>query len=141
MRLIALGLAASSTVASAQQTLDRRVASAPDGIVRFTFATRAGVCGDGRTFIADDAPGPYGFRTWVFHGNAFSADRSADWAPSCPSGPAWIFLSKAGPRITRLEVFVGPELRVTAQGTDLGRVGAAEAALWLLELADRKSVV
>ncbi len=40
MRLIALGLAATSTVASAQQTLDRQVASAPDGTVRFAYATR-----------------------------------------------------------------------------------------------------
>lgn len=136
MRLIALGLAASSTVASAQQTLDRRVASAPDGAVRFTYAARAGVCGDGRSFIADDAPGSYGMRTWVFHGTVSTTDRSPDWRSTCLPGPAWVFVSKTGARITRLDVFVGPEFRVTAQGTDLGRVSAAEAALWLLDLAE-----
>jgi len=34
------------------QSLGARVAAAPDGTVRFTFAARLGVCGNGRTVIA-----------------------------------------------------------------------------------------
>ena len=33
--------------------LARRVSSAPDGLVKMTYASRDGICGDGRSFIAD----------------------------------------------------------------------------------------
>ena len=50
---LALLIAAAGSVGA--QTVERRVAGAPDGNVTFHFASRADVCGDGRNYIrADD---------------------------------------------------------------------------------------
>ena len=35
-----------------QQPLERRIAGAPDGIVRVSFAARPGICGDGRGSVS-----------------------------------------------------------------------------------------
>ena len=32
--------------------LSRRITAAPDGIVKMTYASRDGICGEGRSFIA-----------------------------------------------------------------------------------------
>ena len=42
---------------AAAQRLGARVAAAPDGIVRLSFAARPGVCGDGRNVIALECVG------------------------------------------------------------------------------------
>ena len=58
------GLAAVLTLVSTaffapppQGDLARRIGAAPDGIVKMTYASRDGICGDGRTFIAE-GPNP-----------------------------------------------------------------------------------
>ena len=44
------------------QSLAQRVAAAPDGKVEFSFASRPGVCGDGKGVIGDQRVQPPGRR-------------------------------------------------------------------------------
>jgi HEAT repeat protein len=114
----ALGAQAGSNIA-------RRVAAAPDGDVRMTYATRASVCGDGRDGVTIG-------RSMYFAPNV----ESYGWSHArCEHGPARVTLTVEGRRI------VGVRTRVagswpTASGsvTDLGTVPAAEAAAYFLSI-------
>src|SRR5688572_32117568 len=50
----------------AQQGADlaRRIAGASDGLVKMTYAPRDGICGDGRSFIADATRQANGYHMW-----------------------------------------------------------------------------
>jgi len=103
----------------AQETGDlaRRMEAVPDGSVRFSYAARAGVCGDGHHIsVHHDDEGP------------------EDWR--CDDGPIWVEIEKSGRRIVDLEMWVGGDSRDEAR-TDLGAVGTREAADYLLALARR----
>lgn len=129
--MIALALVALVLV---QQPLERRIAAAPDGGVRFSFAAREGVYGNGRNMISWDCD----------RGNCRSrnidnysdGDRD-DWSTPCDSGPVRISLTKRGGEITDLRVYVGGGWRSTTGATDLGTVGARDAASYLLALASK----
>ena len=107
------------------QSLARRVASAPEGRVQFSFAARAGVCGNGRSYIQT---GPNSYTgSWV--GN-FDDARRAD---PCVAGPVRVVVDRAGREVISIQTYVGPPS--TASGTDLGTVAAEDAAYYLLSLA------
>lgn len=112
---------------AAAQSLADRVDRAPDGEVRFSFAAREGVCGNGESSIRD-----------VSRGSSYGTFRRGDdsWEYDCEYGPVRIALRKDGDRITRLRAYVGGRWRDTP-ATDLGTVGAPEAARWLIDLARR----
>jgi HEAT repeat protein len=106
---------------AAQETGDvaRRIAAAPDGSIRFSYAAREGVCGDGHHIsIHHDTEGP------------------RDW--TCHDGPVWVEVEKSGRQVVDLDMWVGgaPEARGSAR-TELGDVGTREAADYLLDLARR----
>jgi hypothetical protein len=128
--MIALALAA--LVLVQQQPLERRVASAPDGSVRFSFAAKPGVYGNGRNTISWDCD----------NGNCHNQvngdwnDRD-NWNSPCDSGPVRVALQKTGGRITDLRVYVGGAWRPNASATDLGTVSTKDAASYLLGLAQR----
>ena len=48
--------------------LARRVTSAPDGLVKMTYAARDGICGDGKSFIADASTAGRGYDVWFSEG-------------------------------------------------------------------------
>jgi len=105
------------------QTVERRVAGAPDGNVTFSFASRADVCGDGRNFIrADDM--------WM--GSFNDGVR----AQACERGPIRVLLTRDGRDIIRITTFAGPVAEEPG-ATNLGTVPAADAAAWLLGIASR----
>jgi hypothetical protein len=113
--LAALALAG----AASAQTLDRRISSAPDGTVRFSFAAREGVCGNGHNVNIQDS-------------------RNADWESDCDAGPVRTVLTVSGGKVTKVRSYVGGRWRAAGAGvTDLGTVSAREAATWLLGLAAR----
>jgi hypothetical protein len=120
---------------AAAQSLEQRVARAPDGVIRFSYAARPGVYGNGRNMISWDCR----------NGNCRSrqidsyhdADRD-DWSTPCDSGPVRIALTKRGSTITELRVHVGGQWRST-NATDLGIVGTKDAANYLLSLARQES--
>jgi hypothetical protein len=103
--------------AAAAQTIDRRVASAPDGTVRFSFAARPGVCGNGHNVNIQDS-------------------RNPDWESDCDNGPVRTVLTVSGGKVTRVRSYVGGRWRPAGAGvTDLGTVSAPEAANYLLDVA------
>jgi hypothetical protein len=107
------------TASGAQaQSLAQRVERVRDGKVRLSYATRPGVCGNGRDIRV-----------------ARSTD---DWEGSCQDGPARVVLAWRGGTLVGVDTYVGGRWREAgADVTDLGTVGAAEAAAYLLDLAPR----
>ena len=118
-----------------QGSLERRIAAAPEGVVRFSYAARPGVYGNGRSIISWDCKDGSGrCRSQQIDGNHSDVD-SGDWASACDSGPVRIALTTRGGAVTEVRAYVGGEWRTGASGTDLGTVGAREASSYLLSLA------
>jgi HEAT repeat protein len=104
--------------ASAQsQSVSDRVRSITDGVVRFAFATRAGVCGQGGNITR--------FRS-----------RDRYWEPTCDTGPARVVLEIREGRPSRLRTYVAGHWVSGVGVTDLGTVGVEDAVHYLLELAE-----
>lgn len=119
----ALAVLAAAAGPATAQTLERRVAGAPDGNVTFHFASRADVCGDGRTYIrADDM--------WM--GSFNDGVRAME----CQRGPIRVVLVRDGREVLRIQTYAGPVAEEPG-ATTLGAVPAAEAAGWLLGMAAR----
>ena len=120
-----------------QGGLADRVAAAPDGQVRFSFATRAGVCGNGRNVISLECDDGSCGRHRTSSGNYYDDDGGCP----CEPGPARVALEKRGGQIVRLRTYVGGAWRAAADArvTDLGAVPAIAAARYLLDLAARGS--
>lgn len=125
--LAALALAGCAPAAQAQSGLAARVTAAP-GTVQFTFAAREGVCGNGRSY--------YSTRPGSFTGSfTTSVDETLRSEP-CVAGPVRVVLARADGQIVDVDTYVGPP-QAADGATDLGRVGAREAADYLLGLAAR----
>ncbi|HVF40120.1 MAG TPA: HEAT repeat domain-containing protein [Gemmatimonadaceae bacterium] len=127
--LIALCIA--GLIGSAQsveaQNIARRVASAPDGKVRMTYASRPDYCGHGSSI----SRGSTTRTNW-------SSDRSEDveYENDCSRGPVRLVLHTQGGRVTKIRTHVGGRWRQpVGTVTDLGHVSAREATDFLLGLA------
>jgi len=107
------------------QTLADRVSGAGDARVQFTYAARADVCGNGRTFI--QVAGNQWYGSW----------NDGERGEPCVAGPVRVVLDRAGREIVSVATFVGPTPAATPGITDLGRVRARDAAEFLLGLAER----
>lgn len=121
---IALSGIATTAPANAQ-SLSQRVANVADGRVQFTFPSREGACGDGRTFM----------RVTTGSGDNIYGNWTNDAVmPACARGPVRVLLERAARNVVSLRVFVGPV--VVADGaTDLGAIRPQEAADYLLSIA------
>jgi HEAT repeat protein len=113
---------------AAAQTLAAGVDAAPPGHVQFSFAARAGVCGDGRTYI-QTAPGNFTGSINTSIGERFIAE-------TCEPGPVRVLLDRADRQIIAIKTYVGPPTTFPAT-TDLGSVAPQQAADYLLDLAVR----
>jgi len=119
---IAAGL---MTSAHGQAGLRERLERA-DGTVQFSFAARADVCGWGRSISIGNS-------TYISTGNVgYRSDNRAD----CRRGPVVVRMVRASGTLVDIDVEVAPEGTVEG-ATDIGRVGAAAAAAYLLDLAAR----
>ncbi len=116
-----------------QGALADRVAAAPDGQVRFSFATRSGVCGNGRNVISLECDDGSCGRHRISSGNYYDDDAACP----CEPGPARVAVQKRGGQIDRVRTYVGGAWRAAgdARVTDLGTVPASAAARYLLDLA------
>lgn len=125
--LIVAAAGAGSTLAA--QSLARRIQAAPDGDVRFAFAGREGLCGDGETFIRDRTRDNYiMMRNW--------SGKRRDRDEPCDEGPVRVTLKVSSGVVRGARAAVGGEWRRSGPAvTDLGTVGAATAARTLVELA------
>ena len=116
-----------------QQSLERRVANAPDGTIRFSYAAKPGVYGHGRNQIS------WGCQDGKCRHNEIRDydDNWSDLETPCDSGPVRVALSKRAGKITEMRVYVGGEWRASSTATDLGVVGTKDATTYLLGLARR----
>jgi len=121
MRTISLALAGILFgVPLAAQTLEQRIARAPDGLVRLSFAAREGVCGNGQNI------------NWGDRNNRDG------WTSECDAGPVRVAVDVQGGEVTSVHAYVGGRWRsVDRQVTDLGAVSARAAAEYFLALAER----
>jgi HEAT repeat protein len=117
--------------------LARRIAAAPDGLVKMTYASRDGVCGDGRSFIADATSRRGGYDIWFVDGISMTGTM-ADIESRCARGPVRLLLVVRNHRVIDVQPFVGPASVATERtGTELGTVSTAEVSRYLLDLAAR----
>lgn len=116
------------STAGAQSSLERRIAGAGDGTVQFNFASRDGVCGNGRSFFRADDDGWYQTTSNGSYDDGMRAD-------VCARGPVRVVISKAGRDVVRIETYAGPLAMESGDGRDLGTVPAREAAQYLLSVA------
>jgi HEAT repeats len=113
------------------QTLAARVAAAPDGEVRVSFTSRPDVMGNGRNVIQWHC-GSGNCRQQI------DGNRSdVDWRSPCDTGPVRLMLRVRNGEVVRLRVAVGGTWIARSGVVDLGRVGAPQAARFLLDLARR----
>jgi len=121
-----------ATAVAAAQTVDiaRRVTAAPDGQVRFSYAAREGVYGNGGGSIA------WGCRN---EGGRCRQTRNDDdeseWQSPCDTGPVRVSLTVHGGTVTSLRAYVGGQWRSSTGATDLGTVSTRDATRYLLDLA------
>lgn len=99
-------------------SLEHRIDSAPDGSIRFHFAAREGVCGNGRSIDMRE-----------------SDDHGDRW---CEPGPVWVEIEKSGGRVADFDMWVGrPHTARHDPRTELGEISPDDASAWLLALARR----
>jgi hypothetical protein len=115
--------------------LARRVTTAPDGLVKLTYASRDGICGDGRSFIADATSNARGYDLWFSDGMSMSGSMS-DLSARCVHGPVRLLLVVRDHRVIDVQPFVGPSTAATERaGTELGTVAVNDVSRYLLDLA------
>jgi HEAT repeat protein len=110
-------------------TIARRVVAAPDGEVRLAYATRPDVCGDGRDGISVG-------RSMTFYDRGESY---GSWGRMrCVDGPARVTVTVRDHKVVGVRTRVGGAWPSGASDvTDLGRVGAPEAAAYFISLAQQ----
>ena len=119
----ALVLAPSAVLA---QSLGRQVDRVRDGTVRLTYASRPGLCGDGREAIRSGSsfmvlPNMYG--------------RGTSEMDVCFAGPVRVAIGRSNGETISYRVHVGGRWSAGDDASDLGVVSAPDAARYLLDAA------
>jgi hypothetical protein len=127
--LISLAAGALVIVAAELPAQASRLAAVRDGTVRFTFALRPGVCGQGQNIWRTGRVGRDGLR---MDGRT---QRDVEYDVDCATGPGRVVIEKAAGRVTDLRFYVGGRWRTAGSATDLGQLPARQAADALLEIA------
>lgn len=125
--LVLLALAPSVVDA---QSLARRIDEVRDGTVRFSYAARPDVCGDGRETIRR------GDMFFVFPSTTGYGRGNRD--ELCVAGPVRVSIDRNRGESVRYRVHVGGRWASDADSDDLGTVSAAEAAHYLLDASRRE---
>lgn len=107
------------------RTLAQRVRAAGTGVVELRYASRPGVCGDGRRYFS--------IGRHSYHGEWSRSDRDMR---NCEPGPARVRMRVEAGSVTNVRVAVGPAAPREERATDLGEVAGADAASFFLSLAD-----
>ncbi len=104
----------------AAQSIAQHVDAVRDGTVRFTYAARPGVCGNGDEGVSV-----------TNHGG-----ESAYWGSrGCEPGPVRVSIGRADRQTVSVRKYVGGRWSASSDATDLGVVDATEAARYLLSIA------
>lgn len=131
--IAALGLLAALAAQDAAG-IERAVATAQGGEVRFAFAARRGVVGNGRDIIAWDCSDWERCRHQRAAGDFDGATRG-DWRGVQEPGPVRVSLRVRERTVVSLRSYVGGTWRPAEGSVDLGTVPAAVAVRYLLGLA------
>lgn len=129
-RLVASALFAAWARLATAQSIDDAVAKTRDGQVRFSFALREGVCGNGSGITTLRR----GESTDLRKGSSRSS-RDVEYDVECEPGPGRVVLDVERGAVTALRFHVGGRWRQRDDATDLGTVSAARASGYLLKLA------
>jgi len=116
--------------ALAAQRLARQVDDVRDGTVRFSYAARSGVCGDGRETVRSGS-------SFTVMPSTFGRGHSD--SDLCFAGPVRVAIGRRGGETVSFRVHVGGRWNSGDDVTDLGTVGAAEAARYLFDESLRAS--
>jgi hypothetical protein len=120
-----------STVSA--QGLASKVAGAPNGEVRMSFAARPDVCGDGVNNI----------RVGSRHRVRTDDNDDVTYGEgdcNCNDGPVRVVFRVNDHRVTRVRTYVGGSWRADASALDLGTVSTRDAAATLIAIAsDRRN--
>lgn len=128
MPIAAAALVLAAATAPAQSVADR-VAQVRDGDVRLSFPLRPDVCGYGTNI------------RYLGRNNRIRVDddgrryRDVEYDIDCETGPGRLVVVRREGETTDLRFYVGGRWRASSTATDLGMVGAREAADFLLGLA------
>jgi len=133
-RSLAVLVAASLPLAASAQPVARRIAQVRDGVVSFTFASRAGVCGNGRSFLRDGFDGSHGISE-----NLQGYTRGGRWEEECDRGPVRVVASVVDGEVVHLRTYAGPVAREPDQVRALGDVDVRDATTFLKDLAESGS--
>jgi hypothetical protein len=114
--------------AARAQSLARRIDAVREGTVRMSFASRPGVCGDGRDMVRSG-------QAFIVFPSMFSYGRSE--MSVCFTGPVRVAIGRSDGETVSLRVHVGGRWSDGDDITDLGTVAAPEAARYLLDEATR----
>lgn len=106
------------------QGLARRVQQTSDGTLRFSFAARPGVCGNGRGNVSTNANA----RTGTVRGRE-------EWEDECEPGPVRVALDVTAGKVTAARSYVGGRWKGAGDAVDLGTVSVREATDFLLDVA------
>ena len=102
------------------QSLRSRIEGAPDGLVRISYAGKPGICGNGEGSIHR------------------RSNRDDGWERDCDDGPVRVALDLSGGQVRSVRTYVGGRWGAApGRVTDLGPVGASEAATFFITLAER----
>lgn len=140
MRLLSIGMiaVAAFTGRTAEgQSVARRIAAAPEGEVRFSFASRPDICGNGNGYSTR------GRKHGRFNVSSSRRDEAVvydavEYDDDCayPDGPVRVVLQRNGGQVTKVRTWIGGRWReAKPAGTDLGTVSAPDAARALLAIA------
>lgn len=121
--IVVLGGAILAAPQVSAQNLADRIANAGQPRVQFSYAARAEVCGNGRSFFSVGGSS--------FHGSWNDNDRD-----SCVRGPIRVVLDRAGREVVSISTHAGPAQPAAAGITDLGTVSVRDAVAFLLGLAE-----
>jgi hypothetical protein len=135
--LTATALLLACEAAPAQSALADRILAVKDGTVRLEYSVKAGICGDGESFIRDRTRGENNYMSFEGGGGRYDS-RNWRYRP-CEPGPARVAFIKSGGLTTKVRLYVGGEWSTAESDVvDLGRVAAPVAAKALLAVAARE---
>jgi HEAT repeat protein len=117
--------------ATEQLSLASRIDAVKSGRVRVTFAARDGVCGNGMSWFR--TKGGSEMSGTVINGN-WSGSR--DVVATCERGPVRVVFVRDTGATVEIRTYVGGTWKADTGITDLGAIGAREAALYLLRVAE-----
>lgn len=110
------------------QSLARRIADAPDGKVRFEFAAKPDLCGNGNYV----SRGRNNRMSWD---SDYSED--VEYTEDCMRSPVRLVITKDNGRLVKIRTYVGGRWRPAMNNvTYLGAVSTREATEYLMSLAD-----